>query len=320
MTAEEDRTDIDVTYRIRNPFSESKRFIYFISAPPHLIKNLRNSLLSSGYGRSARLMWNAGYDILWKHITDIFYEDLECGLHLLPKVTNDHINLTSYSKMNVRLATQVLSSSVSNVIKKISTPGAAGTATFCEMADNFFDCMNVRNTQEGNRKLKPFLKPYVSANDERFNWLLTDLLQYFEQWKISIQNRTGRFTKDEQSKMFISWQTYEGIKITVHSTVELVKFVLNNDVPYVLSGKFSQDILENYNGRQRALGCRKDNPTLRDFGYNNNTIRNSKIFKPIAGGNSEFQNEDNINIDERKLPCRKTKRKQLFDNIDFNVL
>ena len=38
-------------------------------------------------------------------------------------------------------------------------------------------------------------------------------------------------------------------------------------------------ILENYNGRQRALGRSKDNPTLKDFGYNDNTIRNSKVFQ-----------------------------------------
>ena len=319
MAAEEDQVDVDVTYRTRNRFSVD-RFIYFISDPPHLIKTMRNCLYSSGYGRSARLMWNAGNDILWKHVTDIYYEDLDCGLQLLPKLTNDHINLTSYSKMNVKLATQVLSYSVSNVIKKFAPPGAAGTATFCEMADKFFDCLNVRNTEEGKRKLKPFLKPYSSVNDERFNWLLTDMLQYFEQWKISIQNRTGNFTTDEKSKMFISWQTYEGIKITVYSTVELVQFLLSNGVPYVLSGKFSQDALENYNGRQRALGCRKDNPTLKDFGYNDNTIRNSKIFKPITGGNSEFQKEDIIDIDDSKLPSRKTKRKQLHESsIDFNI-
>ena len=265
-------------------------------------------------------MWNAGNDILWKHVTDLYYEDLDCGLQLLPKLTNDHINLTSYSKMNVKLATQVLSYSVSNVIKNFAPPGAAGTATFCEMADTFFDCLNVRNTEEGKRKLKPFLKPYSSVNDERFNWLLTDLLQYFEQWKISINNRTGNFTTEEKSKMFISWQTYEGIKITVYSTVELIKFLLSSGVPYVLSGKFSQDALENYNGRQRALGCRKDNPTLKDFGYNDNTIRNSKNFKPITGGNSEFQKEDIIDIDDSKLPSRKTKRKQLHESsIDFNI-
>ena len=48
--------------------------------------------------------------ILWHHISDIFYEDRECCLHNLPKLSNEHIKLTHYSKMNVRAAAQVLSS------------------------------------------------------------------------------------------------------------------------------------------------------------------------------------------------------------------
>ena len=52
-------------------------------------------------------MWNSGMFILWNNIGNIFYEDRECGLHLLPKITYEHIKLTSYSIMNVKLAAQV---------------------------------------------------------------------------------------------------------------------------------------------------------------------------------------------------------------------
>ena len=60
-------------------------------------------------------MWKHGLFILWNHISDIFYEGRECGLHILPKLTNEHIKLTPYSKINERLAAQVLSSTVSKV-------------------------------------------------------------------------------------------------------------------------------------------------------------------------------------------------------------
>ena len=81
---------------------------------------MRNCLKNSGYGRSSRLMWNGGHDILWKHIADMYYEDLECGMQLLPKLTHAHIKLNSYSTMNIRLAAQVLSCSVSNIIKNMA--------------------------------------------------------------------------------------------------------------------------------------------------------------------------------------------------------
>ena len=50
-------------------------------------------------------------------------------LHILPKLSNRHIKLTPYSKMNVRLAPQVLSS-VSQVLLAYSPPAAAETARF----------------------------------------------------------------------------------------------------------------------------------------------------------------------------------------------
>ena len=84
------------------------------------------------------------------------------------------------------------------------------------------------------------------------------------QWKELVDGRPGKFTSDDRAKMFIAWQAYKGIKLTVHSSIELTRFLLNNDIEFVLSERYSQDILENYNGRQRALGCCKDNPTLKD--------------------------------------------------------
>ena len=65
--------------------------------------------------------------------------------------------------------------------------------------------------------------------------------------------------------MFLSCQTYEGLKTTVNSVAELVQFLLDHDVRYVLTERFCQDPLEKYFGRQRSMGARKDNPSLPDF-------------------------------------------------------
>ena len=107
--------------------------------------------------------------------------------------------------------------------------------------------------------------------------------------------------------MFISWQTYEGIKITTYSSIELIKFLLNAGCPYVLTERFCQDPLENYFGRQRSMGHRKDNPSIRDFGYNDNTIRTQKIFRPIAG-NCRHDDQTLTKIDVETVPCRKSRR------------
>ena len=41
--------------------------------------------------------------------------------------------------------------------------------------------------------------------------------------------------------MFISWQTYEGCKITVNAVIEIRKFLLQEGMEYVLTERFCQD-------------------------------------------------------------------------------
>ena len=99
--------------------------------------------------------------------------------------------------------------------------------------------------------------------------------------KESIDNRPGDYDKAAKDKMFISRQTHKGLRITAHSSiVDCVKYMLKDTTcKYVLTERFCQDPLENYFQRQRSLGARKDNPTLRDVGYNDDSIRNQKAFR-----------------------------------------
>lgn len=184
--------------------------------------------------------------------------------------------------MRVNLASQILSESVGKTLKEFGPKEARGTAEFCLQMDRFFDCLNVRNTKEHVLKRKPFLKPYSSVNDERFAWL-DSFLSYLEKWKLSIENRVGDFNATQKNNMFLSFPTYEGLRMTVHSLKEVVVYLLNNGFDYVLSEKFCQDDLENYFGRQRAIGHRKDNPNVRDTLYGDNLIKTQYDVKPIKG-------------------------------------
>ena len=191
----------NVVYRAQNIYAKEKRFIFFFSDVPHLIKTSRHCIANSGAGRATRLMWNNGLHILWNHISQLYYDDLDCGLKLVNKLTS---------------AAQVLSDTVGNVLNEFGPPEAVGTAQFCRMMDKFFDCLNVSNRKEWQEKQKDFLKPYESVDGVHFEWL-DSFLFYFEQWKESIQNRDdSNYTAHARSNMFISWQTHEGLQITVH--------------------------------------------------------------------------------------------------------
>ena len=92
----------------------------------------------------------------------------------------------------------------------------------------------------------------------------------------SIEKPPGNFSKNAKGKIFISQQTYEGFKITVNSIIEAVQFLLQHEVSYVLTECFCQD------------------PSLGDFGFNDNAIRNQKVFRPIAGNVRGGHNLSNI--------------------------
>lgn len=201
----------EVTYRTKNVFAtDEQRNIYFFSDPPHLIKTARNNLANSGSGSNTRKLWNNGKALLWKHIMDLYETDRKNMIRMMPKLSNEHVYLTSYSKMRVNLAAQVLSETVSKVMMAHGSTDTSETATFLSMMDRFFDCCNTK-PEVSVHKRKPYLAPYISASDFRFDFLKNTFLKYLETWKASINQRQGNFSKDDKSKMFLSVQTYEGM-------------------------------------------------------------------------------------------------------------
>ena len=169
--------------------------------------------------------------------------------------------------------------------------------------DSFFDCTNVRNLiTEHQQKRKPFLAPYTSVDDNRFEWITNVIILY-----ISIANHEGSFTASERGNMFISRQTHEGLQlqITCLSQIEVAKYLLTTvGCKCFLPERLNQD---NYFSIQRPIGEHKENPTLFDFGYNDNAIYNSICTKSIMGnvaGNQIAVGDINI-IDTPPVPCRK---------------
>ena len=265
------KDDTDICYRTQN-LSASSRFIFFFADAPH-IKRVRNCLYNSVTGHCTRYMWNVGKYLLWQHIVQVYQDGLENGLKILPKLTRDDVYPTPFSVMTVKYAVQILSKTMSVALSRFETPESTATAKYCEMIDSFLDCLNVRSLSEGSRKIKPLLEPYVSQNDDRFTWLIENCLDYLNTWKESIETRPGNFTATAKTKMFVSYQTHQDFKITCYSTVDCVKFLLQEGMEYVLTEQFSQDALEEYFGNQRKIGRRSENPDAKEFGYNDNTIR-----------------------------------------------
>lgn len=87
-----------------------------------------------------------------------------------------------------------------------------------------------------------------------------------------ILSRPGIHSPDDGKRMFLSIETYNGLRISVNFHVEAIKFLLGDGFQYVLTKNFMQDVLEDYFGHQRAREGSSDSPSTQQFGYNDLTI------------------------------------------------
>ena len=109
-------TKKELTYKTVNVFCPGKPPIFFISDPSHLIKTIRNCFARGKLW--VRIKWACihcsydvllqcnGYSIDWQLVVKLYYRNAGAqtttpGLSLVPKLTYEHIKLTSFSKMHV---------------------------------------------------------------------------------------------------------------------------------------------------------------------------------------------------------------------------
>lgn len=310
-----------LVYKVKNIYAADERYIYFISDPPHLVKTIRNCLSHSYGPGSTREMQVNGRSIKWSHIQELCDKKVttsvaSSGLSLLPKLKREHVYLTSFSRMRVDLAAQVLSKSVADAFQYYGNLETAETERFIRLVDRFFDCLNVRSVSEWVTKLKPDRKPYYSPDDKRIKWLKDEFVKYLTDWE-SFAKDLCKGTDMKYYHFTLSRETLEGIYMTVESFVELVSFLLDKhqkDNLFVLSERLSQDPLENYFGQQRARGGRNENPSVSQCLVNANAIRvqRSTALDPVRGNcrrkRTLFKGDDSMVIDNTPLPKRKCKR------------
>ena len=135
------------------------------------------------------------------------------------------------------------------------------------------------------------MAPYTSTSDVRFDWLENVFLKYLDDWKNSTLVREGNFSTKEREMMFISRQTHEGLKITICSLIDLTRYLLNNGMKYFLPVNVSQDCTEEHFGHHQSCSRRNTNPTVQEFGYQENKLWAQKFVGNVAGNTSGRYNE-----------------------------
>ena len=241
-------TSLKVT--TENPFlqSDNGNTIFVMHDPPHLMKNVRNNLLTYDFVIH-------GETVSFKYIEKLY--DLESWnvLRFVPKLTKGHIELTNFKKMNVKLATQILSHSVACGLRsymklKQMSSEAEPTAAFVARMNQLFDIMNSNSPTAKNKWQRPLSVKTVEQFQE-----LADATMWIKEWKFK-SRKTGVVTVDLPFK--------QGLLMTINALMAVSRYLIDvQGFRFVLTSRFNQDVVENWFSCVRGKGRNNDSRTTR---------------------------------------------------------
>ena len=218
----------------------------------HMVKLIRNLL-----GDKKKLIDGNGNVIRYELIENLHNLQNSTGIHLRNKLRSAHMQYFK-KKMNVRLATQMLSNSVADAIEFCTKSKIDGfedseaTVTFIRTINRLFDVFNTRNLLGFGYK-KPL-------SDENYSEIVNQLSKD--------RNYLSSLTCTESGKRMVETQRRTGLIgfiCNIQSLDTLFIGLQKMNISYFLTYKISQDHLELFFGKIRSrLGC-NNNPTVRQF-------------------------------------------------------
>lgn len=116
---------------------------------PHLLKNAKNMLIKHNALFEGKIA-------SFNHINKLYKADYQSNPRLVPKLTDNIVNLAPFKCMNVAQAARTLSSSVAKGIEYYVQSGdlpigALGTASFADFHDKLFDSFNSRGVASSSK-------------------------------------------------------------------------------------------------------------------------------------------------------------------------
>ena len=231
-------------------FMHNGRKIFYVFDTPHLIKAVRNNLLNYDFHFGKKVA-------CWDHIVSMYERDKALTMRCCPKLSDSHMNLTGFTKMKVKYATQVLSHSVSaTILTYVSLnalpAAAAGTAELISNFDKIFNCLNSSSLNS------PKCHQRAISENSIHHKFLTDMVKFIR--SIKVINRSNQQDITNQLKCL------NGLVLTINSVLSLWSVLKEQEsLEFLLTRRLNQDPLENFFGTIRQQGGNSDNPTPLQF-------------------------------------------------------
>lgn len=260
---------------------QQNRNIYCIMDPCHVLKLCRNAFAEINLCSSSGVI---SFDYI-KHLHEVQQAE---GFKFANSLSESHVRFQQ-KKMNVRLAAQVLSSSVADAIDFLRVSGnekfanSSATSEFLRIVDRGFDIMNVRNVYG-----KGYKSPLTLKNLLYWQNIFKTTSCYIKDLKVIKENGTQQLLRHPRKTFAL------GFLINIISFEKLTLEFLNDlEHPhkYFLTYKCSQDHLELFFCCIRSRGGWNNNPNVLQFKWALRKLlfRNSVV--PSVNGNCSVYNE-----------------------------
>ena len=137
-----------------HPFLEGQK-MYFLADIPHLLKNIRNCLLTQDIVLPPDVLIKEHLispKVSIQHIAAVINHEEDNELKIAPVLSRHHVEPGQYQKMRVSTAAQLLSHSTASVLRFCVQNGtlendALTTAWFVDFINKWFDVVNARHYQ-----------------------------------------------------------------------------------------------------------------------------------------------------------------------------
>ncbi|KAG0444484.1 hypothetical protein HPB47_013743 [Ixodes persulcatus] len=236
------------------------RYLHFISDFPHLIKCLRNMFLKTGFCTPQGHVRTS---------LSLVQSDSENSLKLraMPRFTHTNLFPNAFEKMRVNLAFHLFSEEVER-----------GLHLYQEQIQK------ARGNHQGTLQLHKHISTLIRVMTSRCPYdalrpgseqakFIDDFLAYLDEWE--------RGAKDGG---FVSQSTAEGLRVTLHSTKSLLRYLVTLGYRYMMTARVSQDCVERLFGIIRQSLGPNDHPTPAQFLILVNCLSFYNLAKSPAGG------------------------------------
>lgn len=289
----------------KNPYDKSK-IIYITPDPSHMIKLMRNLL-----GNHKIIFDDDDNQIKWSFFVEL-QEISATGDLLTHKLTKKHTIEWGRNKMNVRLASETYSGSVSNSMKLLrmqklpSFEDSEPTERFTEIMNKAFDILNSFNPRHSD----PFKRPLNANNQEEVLKFIEKAIPYFKSLKMMriVESETETTETKVHVLETISKMPVLGFLMNFKNIPRMYDTYVVEDerVPSIESIKpmkyfrtypLSQDHLELLFAKIRLNNGHNDNPNILQFkGAYRKLLSNVEI-KPPESANCMVLDSFETNLD-----------------------